>query len=138
MCLRYLPSTVNDVTVIEGKATLLNFILKDLSEELLMTGPPTTLLARVAYQSNEKILDDQKASTPEPSIQRPDFSHDSYSDLEVFLQQIRSVYSSLAQLYSIGQSVRGRELYVMKISYNVVMDEPGSPFEEICLCNISV
>lgn len=138
LCLRYLPSTVNNVTVIEGKATLLNFILKDLSEEVLMPGLLTTPVPRVAYQLTEKVLDNQQASTPEPPVQKQDFSHHSYSQLEVFLQHIGSVYSTIAQMYSIGQSRLGRELYVTKISSNLVTDEPGSVLEEICLCIISV
>ncbi|KAB5548691.1 hypothetical protein PHYPO_G00058480 [Pangasianodon hypophthalmus] len=124
--LGYLPSTVNNVTVIEGKATLLNFTLKDLSEEVVMPQLTAPVLT-VAYQSTEQVLDHQQASTPEPLVQRQGFSHHSYSDMEVFLQRISSVYSSLAQLYSIGQSAQGRELYVMKISSNLGTDEPGKP-----------
>lgn len=139
MRLRYLPSTVNNVKVIEGKATLLNFTLKDLSEEVLIPGLPTTPVPTVVgYRSTEQVLDDHKASTPEPSVQRQAFSHRSYSDVELFLQRISSFYSSHAQLYSIGQSVRGRKLYVMEISSNLGTDEPGSPLEEICLCIYSV
>ncbi|KAF4077661.1 hypothetical protein AMELA_G00210550 [Ameiurus melas] len=126
--LGYLPSTVNNVKVIEGEATLLNFTLKDLSEDVLIPGLPTTRVPTVmGYRSIEQVLDNHKASTPEPSVQRQAFSHRSYSDVESFLQRISSFYSSHAQLYSIGQSVRGRKLYVMKISSNRGTDEPGKP-----------
>ncbi|XP_053505301.1 carboxypeptidase D, b isoform X2 [Ictalurus furcatus] len=127
--LGYLPSTVNNVKVIEGKATLLNFTLKDLSEEVLIPGLPTTPVPTVVgYRSTEQVLDDHKASTPEPSVQRQAFSHRSYSDVELFLQRISSFYSSHAQLYSIGQSVRGRKLYVMEISSNLGTDEPAQEY----------
>lgn len=138
LCLRYLPSTVNNVTVIEGKVTRLNFILKHLSEELLMPGLSTTPVPTVAYRSTEQVLDNQQSSTWEPPVQRQDVNHSNYSQMEVFLQQISSSYSSLSQLYSIGQSVLGRDLYVMKISSDLGTDEPGSPLEGICLCIISV
>ncbi|TSP68499.1 Carboxypeptidase D [Bagarius yarrelli] len=117
--LGYLPCTINNVTVIEGEATVLNFILKKPSEEVLMPGLPATTVPVVAYQSTEPI--------PEPAVQKNHFSHHGYSDLESYLQWISSVYSSRTQLYSIGQSVLGRELYVMKISTNVGIDEAGKP-----------
>ncbi|XP_046724721.1 carboxypeptidase D, b isoform X1 [Silurus meridionalis] len=118
----YLPSTVNNVTVTEGRATPLNFTLMDLSEAVLMP----KLFTTAAYQSTEQVLDTQQASTSDSLVQKQDFSHFSYSDMEVFLKQMSSVYPSLAQLYSIGQSVLGRELYVMKISFNLESDE-GKP-----------
>lgn len=123
VCLRYLPSTINNITVTEGKATLLNFVLQNLSEEALVSGVSVTT---VAYQSTERVLDTQQASTPEPPVK----SHHSYSEMEAYLQQISSVYSSHAQLYSIGQSVLGRKLYIMKISSNLATEEPGSPLAE--------
>lgn len=115
--------------MINGQATELDFVLESLSEEVLMPGPSTT--PAVAYQLTEQVINKQ-ASTPEPPVQRPHFSHHSYLDLEVYLQQISSVYSAFAQLYSIGQSVLGRELYVMKISSNLGIDEPGRPLDKIC------
>lgn len=136
MCLRYLPSTRTNVTVIKGKVILLNFILRDLSKEVLMPELHTTPVPRAGYQLTEQIPDNQQVSTPEPQVPRQDFSRHSYSDMEEFLRWISSVYSSLAHLYSIGQSVLGKELYVMKISSILVADEPGSSLEEICLCNI--
>ncbi|XP_058270975.1 carboxypeptidase D-like [Hemibagrus wyckioides] len=121
--LGYLPSTINNITVTEGKATLLNFILKNLSEEVLVSGVPASPVPTVAYQSTERVLGTQQASTPEPPVK----SHHSYSEMEAYLQQISSVYSSHAQLYSIGQSVLGRKLYIMKISSNLAAEEPGKP-----------
>lgn len=125
LCLRYRPSTINNVTVNKGKATLLNFVLNKLSEEVQVPWLPTSPVPTVAYQSTEQVLNKQQASTPEPPVK----SHHSYSDMEVYLQQISSVYSSHAQLFSIGQSVMGRELFLMKISSNLGTHEPGSPLD---------
>ncbi|KAK3555766.1 hypothetical protein QTP86_028950 [Hemibagrus guttatus] len=119
--LGYLPSTINNVTVTEGKATLLNFVLKNFSEEVLVSVVPASPV--VAYQLTEQVLDTQQASTSEPPVK----SHHSYSEMEEYLQQISSLYSSHAQLYSIGQSVLGRKLYIMKISSNLATEVPGKP-----------
>ncbi len=52
-----------------------------------------------------------------------------YESLTAELQQIAQDYPDIAQLFSIGQSVEGRELWVMKISDNVQIDEPEPEFK---------
>lgn len=51
-------------------------------------------------------------------------AYHTYESLTQELQQLASQYSQIAQLYSIGKSIQGRELWIMKISDNVVQDEP--------------
>lgn len=48
-----------------------------------------------------------------------------YPDLQDFMQKFAKRYPSLARLYSIGTSVQGRELYVLEISDNPGIHEPG-------------
>ncbi|XP_072518640.1 carboxypeptidase D, b [Salminus brasiliensis] len=123
----YLPKTVNNVAVVEGKATSLNFTLKDLSEEMPAPEPPASPVPTTAFAPTDQSLDNQGASPPAPSVQPQDFRHHSYSEMELFLQQVNSVHSSITHLYSVGQSVQGRELYVMEISTNAGIDETGKP-----------
>ncbi|XP_047661258.1 carboxypeptidase D, b isoform X1 [Tachysurus fulvidraco] len=130
--LGYRPSTINNVTVNKGKATLLNFVLNKLSEEVQMPWHSISPVPTVAYRSTEQVLDKQQASTSEPPVK----SHRSYSDMEAYLQQISSVYSSHAQLFSIGQSVMGRELFLMKISSNLGTHEPAGKPEIIFVGNL--
>lgn len=48
-----------------------------------------------------------------------------YPDLKAYLQDLASSYPDLARLYSAGTSVQGRELYVLEISDNPGVHEPG-------------
>ena len=42
-----------------------------------------------------------------------------YAAVEELFKQLEDLYPSLAQLHTIGQSVQGRELYVLRITENV-------------------
>jgi carboxypeptidase D len=53
----------------------------------------------------------------------------SYEGLTAELQQIAADYPAITSLSSIGQSVEGRELWMMKISDNVTVDEPEPEFK---------
>lgn len=48
-----------------------------------------------------------------------------YPDLQAFMMKFAKRYPSLTRLYSIGTSVEGRELYVLEISDNPGIHEPG-------------
>lgn len=56
-----------------------------------------------------------------------DFSHHSSSELEQILRELNSLYSDLTRLYSIGRSAQGRELWVLEISDQPGVHEPGEP-----------
>ncbi|KAI4897574.1 hypothetical protein NFI96_020857 [Prochilodus magdalenae] len=90
--------------------------------ESLTSSVPTT-----AFTLTAQSFDSQGAPTPEPSIQPQEIRHHSYLDMELFLQQINTLHSSITHLYSVGLSARGRELYVMEISTNAGIDQPGKP-----------
>ncbi|CAG0916018.1 unnamed protein product [Notodromas monacha] len=60
-------------------------------------------------------------------LKTPSFRHHNYSDMVAFLLEYAAAYPRLCRLYSIGNSVQNRELYVMEISDNPGMQEPGEP-----------
>ncbi len=51
-------------------------------------------------------------------------AYHTYESLGAELQQIAADHPDIAQLTSIGRSVQGREIWMMKISDNVAIDEP--------------
>ena len=51
-------------------------------------------------------------------------AYHTYATLTTELQQIAAAHPGIAELISIGQSVQGREIWVMKISDHVGLDEP--------------
>eukprot|EP00794_Sanderia_malayensis_P014035 gene14035-15494_t len=61
--------------------------------------------------------------TTEPSSIR----HHNYNEMDIFLNQIAMKYPHIANLYSIGKSVKGRQLWVMEISDNPGVHEIGEP-----------
>jgi len=52
---------------------------------------------------------------------QPYSEHHNYKEMETILQSMAKKYPAITRLYSIGQSVEGRELYVMEIT-----DLPGN------------
>ena len=53
--------------------------------------------------------------------------HHNYDDLVDVLNQYEARYPSLTRLYSIGQSVKGKDLWVLEISDRPGTHEPGEP-----------
>uniref|UniRef100_A0A8C8C7I3 Peptidase M14 domain-containing protein n=1 Tax=Oncorhynchus tshawytscha TaxID=74940 RepID=A0A8C8C7I3_ONCTS len=113
----YMAMTVVGVQVVEGKATELNFTLAPLGNEPTggITVPFTTTTARPPAQPEHQ------------PIQPQDFRHHHYNDMELFLRMYSNRFHSIAHLYSIGKSAEDRELYVMVISDNPTVHEPGEP-----------
>ena len=56
-------------------------------------------------------------------------AYHTYTTLTTELQQIAADHPAIVQLVSIGTSVQGRELWMMKISDNVTLDEPEPEFK---------
>ena len=54
---------------------------------------------------------------------RLSFDYHNYTSMTTFLRHVSTIYSNLTALYSIGQSVQGRELWVMVVS--------SSPYEHM-------
>ncbi|XP_063061672.1 carboxypeptidase D isoform X2 [Engraulis encrasicolus] len=60
-------------------------------------------------------------------VEPEDFRHHHYQDMMLFLLKYSAKCPAITHLYSVGKSVEGRELYVMEISDNPGMHEPGEP-----------
>lgn len=56
-----------------------------------------------------------------------EFRHHNYKEMEALLKKIVKARPDIARLYSIGKSVRGRNLYVLELSDNPGKHEPGEP-----------
>ncbi|XP_052124767.1 carboxypeptidase D [Frankliniella occidentalis] len=55
------------------------------------------------------------------------FTHHNFSEMVHWMTFLSRTYPKITRLYSIGTSVRGRELYVLEISDNPGHHEPGEP-----------
>eukprot|EP00795_Rhopilema_esculentum_P015189 gene15189-6385_t len=56
-----------------------------------------------------------------------DIKHHNYQSMVKYLNQIVAKYPKITRLYSIGKSVKGRDLWVMEISDNPGIHEVGEP-----------
>ncbi|XP_041734197.2 carboxypeptidase D [Coregonus clupeaformis] len=142
----YMSMTVVGVQVVEGKATELNFTLAPLGNEptggitipfTTTTTVPTTTSDPDSSTSEMGTSGANESSTPQEAqppaqpehqpIQPQDFRHHHYNDMELFLRRYSNRFRSIAHLHSIGKSAEDRELYVMVISDNPTVHEPGEP-----------
>lgn len=55
------------------------------------------------------------------------FIHHNHKQLTVFLKTMAKLYPNITRLYSIGKTVQGRDLWVLEISDNPGIHEPGEP-----------
>ncbi|XP_076646852.1 carboxypeptidase D svr isoform X1 [Halictus rubicundus] len=102
----YQPSETVRVTVNSDAPSIVNFTLK------------------------QDSFDDQGklSSTKVEEIVRPideygffhdtKFKHHNYVEMEKYLKELNGNYPNITRLYSIGKSVKGRQLYVMEITEN--------------------
>ncbi|XP_078681338.1 carboxypeptidase D-like isoform X2 [Branchiostoma floridae x Branchiostoma belcheri] len=99
----YTSETFTDVTVEADQATELNFTLHT-AVGVQQTSPLTTL----------------------SSIQdTPQIKHHNYQQMKEFMTKFAKTYPDITHMYSIGQSVEGRDLLVMEISDQPGVHEPG-------------
>ncbi|XP_046386124.1 carboxypeptidase D [Ischnura elegans] len=114
----YLSSEPINITVTEGQTTIQDFTLEPLADE-----PHFGQYVKEELQKQENH-----------SIQRVDgflfppvYEHHNYDKLTMFLKNLAGNYPNITRLYSAGTSVRGRELWVLEISDNPGVHEPGEP-----------
>ncbi|XP_044901312.1 carboxypeptidase D isoform X2 [Felis catus] len=119
----YMPLTINNIIVKEGPATKVNFSLRPTVASII---PDTTEM--VVTASTVALLNNLPGtqSLHQP-IQPKDFHHHHFPDMEIFLRRFANEYPNITRLYSLGKSVESRELYVMEISDNPGVHEPGEP-----------
>ncbi|XP_066552144.1 carboxypeptidase D [Amia ocellicauda] len=123
----FVPVTVSNVQVTEGKPTELNFTLAPLRPDN-GSAIPTTEGVTIQAAVSSSSAGTPTTPRPEPLPTQPqDFRHHHYADMELFLRRYSMDFPAISRLYSIGQSVQNRELYVMEISSNPGVHEPGEP-----------
>uniref|UniRef100_A0A8P0TD41 gp180 n=1 Tax=Canis lupus familiaris TaxID=9615 RepID=A0A8P0TD41_CANLF len=119
----YMPLTINNIIVKEGPATKVNFSLRPTVASVI---PDTTEM--VVTASTVALLSNLPGTQPfQQPIQPKDFHHHHFPDMEIFLRRFANEYPNITRLYSLGKSVESRELYVMEISDNPGVHEPGEP-----------
>ncbi|XP_036392182.1 carboxypeptidase D [Megalops cyprinoides] len=83
------------------------------SVTLLSLNPSAVCEARAAMRSTDEAESYNK--------------YYNYADLTRLLKSLAQKYPHIANLSSVGQSVQGRELWVMRITQNAAADVPGKP-----------
>ncbi|XP_023983383.1 carboxypeptidase D [Physeter macrocephalus] len=119
----YMPLTVNNIIVKEGPATKVNFPLRPTVASVV---PDTT---EIVVTASTVAIPNSPLGTPSSHqpVQPQDFHHHHFPDMEIFLRRFANEYPNITRLYSLGKSVESRELYVMEISDNPGVHEPGEP-----------
>ncbi|XP_069471346.1 carboxypeptidase D [Ambystoma mexicanum] len=121
----YTPMTVN-VEIQEGPAAKLDFPLQPTVLEPVSDNP-LDVTEPVAASDVPVTVKAHSPSSHQQPIQPQDFRHHHFSDMEIFLRRYANDYPNITRLYSVGKSVESRELYVMEISDNPSIHEPGEP-----------
>uniref|UniRef100_A0A2K5EWU6 Carboxypeptidase D n=1 Tax=Aotus nancymaae TaxID=37293 RepID=A0A2K5EWU6_AOTNA len=119
----YMPLTVTNIVVKEGPATEVDFSLRPSVTSVI---PDTTEAVATASTVAIPNIPSGTSSSYQP-IQPKDFHHHHFPDMEIFLRRFANEYPNITRLYSLGKSVESRELYVMEISDNPGVHEPGEP-----------
>ncbi|NP_001191551.1 carboxypeptidase D precursor [Aplysia californica] len=95
------------------------------TKEPVVTVPPGEPLDRLmSYLDGLKDFSHHSSTHfKEPS----EFVHHNFQEMTKFLQDLADKYPALAKLTSIGQSVQGRDLWVLEITENPGQHMPGKP-----------
>ena len=76
-----------------------------------------------SQQKSLRRNDIQRQFNQQPIHPRLSWDYHNYTSMTTFMRHVSTIYSNLTALYSIGQSVQGRELWVMVVS--------SSPYEHM-------
>ena len=82
------------------------------------------------FESSTKtvmIQDLQPAHVDFTLHRNPDYNIHDYASMQKFMRGLVKDYPSFVRMYSIGKSVQGRELWVLEISDQPGVHEPGEP-----------
>ncbi|XP_064099960.1 carboxypeptidase D-like isoform X1 [Macrobrachium nipponense] len=113
------------------EAVSLTFNFSSLSPILTTTTTTTAPTSTTATPSatTTTTTTTQKSTRPEEEgfLTPPEFKYHHYPELETYMKKLNEKYPKLSRMYSIGKSVEGRELYVLEISDNPGIHEPGEP-----------
>ncbi|OXU25957.1 hypothetical protein TSAR_015747 [Trichomalopsis sarcophagae] len=111
----YAPSEPQRVTVKKGNAEVVNFVLKKLP------------FREQQGSASEVVKKQVRAIDRNGFFSRPSFRHHNYLQLEKYLRELHASYPEITRLYSIGESVQGRQLYVIEITSKPGKHEPNKP-----------
>ncbi|XP_067864382.1 carboxypeptidase D-like [Heptranchias perlo] len=123
----YTSVTIFDIEVHEGPATQLNFTLQSLvaaNNHTIETTTTTVATSTVFRAQNVSTMEDEHQSK---AIEPKNFRHHNYADMEILLRKYSTEYPAITHLYTVGKSVKQRNLYVMEISDNPGIHEMGEP-----------
>jgi len=92
---------------------------------LVNTGELSEIEASGAVVQSREPVPDYYLSTPQADRPQGDINgaYHNYNETNTLLRELASNYAGLAQVTTIGYSIEGRELNVIKISDNVSLDE---------------
>uniref|UniRef100_T1J6F0 Peptidase M14 domain-containing protein n=1 Tax=Strigamia maritima TaxID=126957 RepID=T1J6F0_STRMM len=111
----YVTAVKDNVEVKNDSVTELTFRLNRAAETLVNSPQNITT---IAVNSSDSLPD---------FLTKPNYSILHTAELEKFLQTYSNRYPNITRLYSIGKSVRGRDLWVLEITDNPGIHEPGEP-----------
>lgn len=123
----YMSSPPETVIVPEGhNTTVKDFTLRkrDSGSPMVVPGAETSM-----GQGTAGTMEGIPGSVLSPGgfLTEPEFEYHHYEDLLPYLAYYAHKYKNITRLYSIGQSVEGRNLTVIEISDNPGVHEPGEP-----------
>ncbi|XP_076767108.1 carboxypeptidase D svr [Xylocopa sonorina] len=111
----YQPSEPRNIVVESGEPIIVNFTLR-----------------QDTYDDQGKLVSDKVEDITRQLdkygfFHNTEFKHHNYVEMEKYLKELHLNYPNITRLYSIGQSVNGRELYVMEITQNPGQHSPNKP-----------
>uniref|UniRef100_T1L0V9 Peptidase M14 domain-containing protein n=1 Tax=Tetranychus urticae TaxID=32264 RepID=T1L0V9_TETUR len=128
----YQPKTLTGIEI-RNDQNLVNNSAKWIKVELEPTSNNADVSANSVVESDIVDIDSRRPSKPINSTFPEDFVtpyrfvHHNYTEMTKFLHHFAYKYPTLTRLYSIGKSVEGRELWVLEITDNPGVHEPGEP-----------
>ncbi|XP_013784896.1 carboxypeptidase D-like [Limulus polyphemus] len=132
--LGYNTQTKYGVLVEKDVPTWLEFQLISTGDFEVQSKDPKNISNLNSTKSNKNIQQDGTIKftpqNPSDSVDfgtLPEFKHHNYNAMKQSLNKYADKYPHITRLYSIGQSVEGRELYVLEITDNPGIHEPGEP-----------
>ena len=145
----YQEETRNNVVVTDQEATKLDFSLHHISSQLSKMNNDKGFLRSIPWLPPELFLSRREVDTSFESkfvpytavpvtakefshiikdwVEPRRFIHHSHKAMTAFLKTVAGLYPNITRLYSVGESVYNRELWVMEISDNPGIHEPGEP-----------
>uniref|UniRef100_UPI00398E4483 carboxypeptidase D isoform X2 n=1 Tax=Pristiophorus japonicus TaxID=55135 RepID=UPI00398E4483 len=122
----YMPETIFNIEVVESPVTQCNFTLQPLGAADNHTVETTTTVVTSTAENigTQNLSEDERQSK---AFEPENFRHHNYADMEILLRKYATEYRAITRLYTVGKSVKQKNLYVMEISDNPGRHEMGEP-----------